>query len=513
LSQAKSDYSHYEIRSGVKYISVLDRLSTFTYAIMGAGIASALLGIVWIVFVSRRNYKPVERIVNRLDKIKKHSSGKVRDRQDEFQVIELAIERMAEDSERFERRHEEDLLYKRQILFLELLEGKRQIIAAPYLDASEFGIGADTGPLQVVVAEIDGYAAFADQYGRSDQNLLKYAMEKTANELAELYGLPVMSEWTAHNRFSLLLQLQPPPAVNHPLFGMGTELLKWIGSHLPFTITLSIGCCVDGIQNVSQSYNSAITQLEYKPSLGNNRIIQEKEVVGRPHTDMYRIVQLVRPFTQAYKLGESDWPEKLETFFDELGQGIFTRDDLESLMNYAMYHFHREMTELASESKSLWEQAAMPKMILLLERTETLEELRSEWTILLKDVWQRMHLMREQRNHSLLLKRMKAYIHEHYADPDVSLTSLSDVFGLSPKYLSRLFKEEFGETFVEYILNVRIEQAKRKLTESADSVQEISMQVGYTTSIAFIRVFKKTVGVTPGDYRKEAKAYGFENDL
>ncbi len=56
----------------------------------------------------------------------------------------------------------------------------------------------------------------------------------------------------------------------------------------------------------------------------------------------------------------------------------------------------------------------------------------------------------------------------------------------------------------DYLVQVRIAHAKRLLAESTTLIQEIAAMVGYTTSIAFIRVFKKLVGMTPGDYRKES---------
>ncbi|MNI14765.1 HTH-type transcriptional regulator YesS [compost metagenome] len=80
---------------------------------------------------------------------------------------------------------------------------------------------------------------------------------------------------------------------------------------------------------------------------------------------------------------------------------------------------------------------------------------------------------------------------------------LSERFKLTPNYLSRLFKEEFGEKFIDYLAGLRIEQAKYLLVTTSEAIQEIAGRVGYTHTFSFIRVFKKLVGRTPGDYRKE----------
>ncbi|MNN89103.1 Arabinose operon regulatory protein [compost metagenome] len=99
--------------------------------------------------------------------------------------------------------------------------------------------------------------------------------------------------------------------------------------------------------------------------------------------------------------------------------------------------------------------------------------------------------------------RVKEYLNEHYANPDLSLTYLSGEFELNAKYLSQMFKEEFGVNFLDYLGNVRIQQAKRLLMETGESIQVIGIQVGYPNVRSFMRVFKKLTGVTPGEYRKK----------
>jgi YesN/AraC family two-component response regulator len=90
----------------------------------------------------------------------------------------------------------------------------------------------------------------------------------------------------------------------------------------------------------------------------------------------------------------------------------------------------------------------------------------------------------------------------HYGNPDLSLALLSDEFDLNPSSISTLFKEEFGEKFVVYVSQVRMEHAKALLRNSEHSIQEIAEKVGYLHQMSFIRAFKKQVGTTPGDYRK-----------
>ena len=72
----------------------------------------------------------------------------------------------------------------------------------------------------------------------------------------------------------------------------------------------------------------------------------------------------------------------------------------------------------------------------------------------------------------------------------------------SPYYVSRLFKEELGLTFIEYLTKIRIDAAKRLLLETNMTVSEISDLVGYQDPSYFTKVFKKREGVTPTQFRR-----------
>lgn len=507
LSSYTSPYTRYEIRSGVRYIGLLETVSDFTLFCIAAGMALTVIGIVWIVFVSRRNYKPMARIVQRLGTM---GNGKVepdsRKRHDEFRMIEQAIDRMAEESDRYEKQMEENFIYRRQMLFQELLEGKRSV-TDELLQQAGFGL-ADDKELRrtaVVVAEIDGYASFIRDYSAGDQNLLKFVLGKTIGEITQNRSMSVGMDWVADRRLAIIVRTSSEmPDDEALLLRVCEDAGDWVKTHLSFTVTFGCGKYVDGLERVSESYRSALRCLLYKPSLGADRIITESDLTGRQQADMFRHVQSIRPFAQAYKLGKEDWREHCARFFADLEGEFFTLDDLTSFTNYTMYYFHREMMELAAEFRDLWEREAMPKLVAMLDSAETLAEMRSAFTDILTDGWNKMGMLREHRNNRQLLVRIREYIEGQYGNPDLSLILLSDEFGMNGKYLSRLFKDEFGVNFGDYLVQVRIAHAKRLLSESSSPIQEIAAMVGYTTSIAFIRVFKKLVGMTPGDYRKES---------
>ncbi|MCU6711973.1 response regulator [Paenibacillus sp. J5C_2022] len=102
-----------------------------------------------------------------------------------------------------------------------------------------------------------------------------------------------------------------------------------------------------------------------------------------------------------------------------------------------------------------------------------------------------------------LLGRAKKYIQAHLHHP-INLAEVSQETHISPQYLSKLFREKTGETFIEYMTKLRIDEAKRLLQEPGVKVYEVAERVGYSNWKHFSRVFKQYTGYGPSDYKKHS---------
>lgn len=97
----------------------------------------------------------------------------------------------------------------------------------------------------------------------------------------------------------------------------------------------------------------------------------------------------------------------------------------------------------------------------------------------------------------------KEYIYYHLFE-EITLQQLSDVSRLNPNYLSQLFKKELGLTLMNFIQRERIEEAKKLLDLSNDTISSIGSRLTFYDQAHFIKVFKKHVGVTPKQYRNRS---------
>lgn len=103
---------------------------------------------------------------------------------------------------------------------------------------------------------------------------------------------------------------------------------------------------------------------------------------------------------------------------------------------------------------------------------------------------------------ALLMAKVKQYLQHNYMLYGVSLDSISDILEINASYFSMMFKKSFGVNFVDYLTNLRIHAAKELLADPFLAAAEIANMVGYESPNYFTRVFKKTTGMTPTEYRR-----------
>lgn len=101
-----------------------------------------------------------------------------------------------------------------------------------------------------------------------------------------------------------------------------------------------------------------------------------------------------------------------------------------------------------------------------------------------------------------IIDKAKEYIQNNYQNEDMSLQSVALEVNVSSNHFSAIFRKETGETFIDYLTEVRMEKARTLLVCTAMKTSEIGFQVGYRDPHYFSYIFKKTQGMSPKEYRK-----------
>ncbi|MEG1848784.1 MAG: response regulator [Lachnospiraceae bacterium] len=130
-------------------------------------------------------------------------------------------------------------------------------------------------------------------------------------------------------------------------------------------------------------------------------------------------------------------------------------------------------------------------------------------TTIFKSMFQKMELAKLGNMHHIV-ERVLEYMNENY-NKDISLIELADKVALNPAYLSLLFKEEVGTSYIKYLTKLRMDHAK-KLLMAGYKVAEVSEMVGYSNYRYFCDIFKKNECLTPNEYKGNVrKGKGIEN--
>ncbi len=109
----------------------------------------------------------------------------------------------------------------------------------------------------------------------------------------------------------------------------------------------------------------------------------------------------------------------------------------------------------------------------------------------------------ESYNKSYAVKRIVNYLNENY-EQKISLDQIAHNMYLSPVYISKIFKEETGESPINYLIKIRLEKAKDILEHAeGGSIKSIANEVGYDDVYHFSKLFKKYYGMSPQNYRKQ----------
>ncbi|WP_158289453.1 helix-turn-helix domain-containing protein [Paenibacillus flagellatus] len=506
LSQLESPYTGWTIRSGLKNATAGELFSAFSIVWPFLGLAVVLAGAVIIFYVTGRHYRPIQSVLARIHtySVQKSSQLLGKSSGDEFAFIEMSLDKLMEQANKYEKRFEEDLLIRRKHLFQELLDGHRAFVPEEWADEAALRpLSGGSDRWGIAIAEMDKYAEFCSRYDERDQYLLKHVLNSVLHEIAQSMNGSVWAEWLSNSRIGILYGWQASMQTEEVIVRHCEQVKDWLEANVTFTVTFGIGTTVSRIADLPLSYADAQEALNYRPALGGNRLIRYGELGrGGSGGSGFEHLHHIHRMAHEFRIGQRQWRDSFDEMFRRMRSSVIPRDDIVHLANYFVYSFSREIGRLPESYQDIWSRTVLPRLTEALEGSDTLEEIEARFRKALDDGANQMDALRETKSGHAISREVRQYIEERYANPDLSLDHLSEVFGFTGSYLSRLFREEFGERFVDYLMKVRIENAKTMLRDTSLPVQEIGRQVGYTHAISFIRTFKKAVGMTPGEYRR-----------
>lgn len=276
------------------------------------------------------------------------------------------------------------------------------------------------------------------------------------------------------------------------------RLIKVFKLNMGSSITIGIGFPVTGKERIHETYKASVKALEYKLLAGMGRVIGFRDIFKSKISTVILDDKLEKSIVAGFEIYDFKLTDRIIEYVKALMNTTrLSIDDIKTF-NYSLIELvYRLMNKAGIQTGNY---CSNPHLVYdEMNRCEDMEELFGKYSVLINESMQ-MLTDRGLNYYKKLADSVKRYIHEHYSE-NIGLESVSGALAFHPNYISRIFKEEFGVNFIDYLTDYRITEAKELLRgDVKHNVSEIAGMVGYNNAKYFSKVFKKTVGVTPAEY-------------
>ncbi|MCD9023719.1 helix-turn-helix domain-containing protein [Cohnella silvisoli] len=504
MATLESSYTGWTYESGLVDGSSFSLVRTFSNVWIILSILVVLLGIVTIIYMTNRNYKPLRSLIAQLDRISYAGRGQSEDNRNEFHYIQSTVDGLVERFNVFKSQSDQNIGYRKKSIFLEVMSGTGSLTNEEWQsEMDRHGFAGGFSKAAVIVLSIDKYKGIQTRFKEQDLILYQFIIQNAYTELVEKYGLRSWSEWINPKEMCGFIYVNDETQVElmNNLLQLTENALTWIRYNLPFTVTIGIGQLTDSVPNLKDSYKSAMEAINYKTVLGSDRTIGFWETEEGSKVELYHHLERIRGMVYAFRLMESDWRTKYAAIYQKIKENRLKQSDIVNLLNYLSFHLFENIQSIGMDEEVMETNKAIMKEVI--DNFETLEDAQEELLGVLEKLEYIITEKTSKANSHLIAIEMKQYIEEHISNPDLSLAHLSQQFDISSKNVSHLFKDQLDINFIDFLIHRRVELAKQLLMDSNLSIQEVGHKVGYLNPVSFNRVFKRIVGVPPGDYRKE----------
>lgn len=293
--------------------------------------------------------------------------------------------------------------------------------------------------------------------------------------------------------------------IRHQLLEQATILMKNARDYLKVSISIGLSKTYSSLLESKEACEMSKLALHHRLNLGKESIIFYEDismVVSGP-VMLHYPMELESQLFDAIRLGDEEQVSRTLylllaemmkknknslNFEVALVRFVSNLIELEQLLgievllkqdNYTLYHVLLETRNPEEVERMLVEEIIFPMVRSMKDKTN--KQFRS------------------------LSEQIAVIVRSEY-DQELTLEQIGERLHYNPNYLSNIFKKEFGTTFSDYLMNYRLEMAKKWLVETDMTIREIAERLQYHKPQNFIRSFRKKEHVTPGEYRKSRQA-------
>ncbi|NHN29855.1 helix-turn-helix domain-containing protein [Paenibacillus agricola] len=451
------------------------------------------VGIVLTYFTSKRAYTPIEQLINHSRSL---SMDGIEHKENELDIIKESLDYLSKETEKLGSYMENIEPSLREKFLFQLLSGDYTRNETLIQDSGTYGIEVEFTNVVLIVEAENIYKEkrfLPEEKGIVAFSLANVMQEILRNHTLQGYAIPYQGRGAAILQFNSDMAQETMLSLTMVYVNAITEAFK---KYLSFEVAVGIGRFYAHVADVPVSYKEAENALKYRIFRDSESVLFIEDV---EHIKKNIVIRYPRESEAAIldALKQEDIPFAITNFkqFTEIIQSSQSY-----VFIYQSYHVLLSSLIVSLEKHGVNAADVIEHNLFGQLRSKMTSQEICDWfeeTFFPLYTWLAQN-DREATGDSAILLICK-YISEN-CGKDLSLVQCAEMVGVSPSYLSRMFKKKMGKNFLEYVVESKIGEAMRLLRDTDQGISEVATAIGYSER-NFIRIFQRRVQLTPGSYR------------
>lgn len=462
--------------------SYMNEIRTVKIMAVACMVLFVLAGVLLIYFFVRKNYHPLQNLLDSLN-IKNGNDG------DEFEIIRRNIENMRTEYGTMLIDNRANQRQRKEKYFKSILEGNEK--ANKLFDdemMKRYEFNPDGLGYCVMLVKIENSSTFTEAMDMRLE-MGQYALSNVISELFEEQKAECYITAVNGDTLGIILNFtEKADNIRESVTSVAEKTVSFFDKNYGMELFIAISGTVKEVYEIENCYIEALQTMKYRIVIGRAKTVFYDDIEGKGIDYVYT-PEHEREIAAALNGGDFERIEKVINNLFEIN--VYSR-------NYAAIAVQGFILELVRTLIKL-----IPD-VNIINVTEFEEQTADEIKQAIFECVSEECSVRKNKGQLNIGDAVTEYVEQNYSDPDMSVNTLGEKFGLSPSYLSKLFREQTGNGLLGYIQEVRMCRAEELLAKGLN-IETVAERVGYISGNTFARNYKKLRGITPGQYKREKK--------
>ncbi|WP_424767805.1 response regulator [Paenibacillus sp. sgz302251] len=356
-----------------------------------------------------------------------------------------------------------------------------------------------SGPAyHIFVIDIDDFLLFTERSSQKEKDAYKFAVLNIAEETL-ISCLPGFVCYGDMDKMIGLINAERDASI----IGVCEEIQFNIQKYLKLSVTIGIGRPSLNILEIDRAYAEAALAVQQKAFQGKGKIImfnkEQEQLLSSGNSVIFFTDEEKELIHHLKTLNTDGVREMMNKYFVCFTAENLSFNKIKGLCIRLITSVTQTIEEMGISAEQLLGTGFIPHVEV--EKYEVLTDLITWINEMMEGI---LALIQENSNHNArkIVKEAILYVSKHY-DKEISLTEVADHVYVTPAHFSKVFKQEMGVTFIKWLNQYRVEEAKKLLKNTWLKTYEIAEKVGYQDYKYFSIIFKKHTGCSPRDFRNQ----------